>query len=465
MKRLTTAVACAAVVAGGCSTGRAPQLDRSLPTSAPRTTTTTVPRAASPCPPGQQRAAPPTDRPRYVLHVDVRPGEQDVLGDVAVTFAPDLAIDRLVFRLWPNGPRTAAAGARLDTGPVVVDGATLPSSRQDATTMVVTLPRPRAPGTALTASMPWQLHLAGPIDDRVSHAGDAVRLGSFFPILPWEPGVGWAMDPPTTLDAEASTAPAADFSLTISVPPGLDVLASGVNDAPSHWTAIAARDVALSIGHFRTARAEAHVPGPVAVTVGVDAGVAESPQPYLDKALRAIEQFSARFGPYPWPTYTLAITPGLQGGIEYPSHVMQGPATLTRTTSHEIGHQWFYGLVGNDQGRDPWLDEGLATYAEATFEGTVDRLRGTPVPPAAAGHAGDPVAAYGSKPSTYYAGVYLQTAQALVGLGPQDLVDCALRRYVAVEAYRLARPRDLLAALTSVFPDAAARLAPYGLRG
>ena len=62
-------------------------------------------------------------------------------------------------------------------------------------------------------------------------------------------------------------------------------------------------------------------------------------------------------------TFTLAITPQLGGGIEYPGHVMQGQNTLG-VTSHEVGHQWFYGLVGNDQGRDPWLDEGLATWAE-----------------------------------------------------------------------------------------------------
>ena len=54
-------------------------------------------------------------------------------------------------------------------------------------------------GAAITVVMTWRLHLAGPVDDRVSHSGDGIRLGSFFPVLSWEPGVGWARDPKVAL--------------------------------------------------------------------------------------------------------------------------------------------------------------------------------------------------------------------------------------------------------------------------
>ena len=40
---------------------------------------------------------------------------------------------------------------------------------------------------------------------------------------------------------------------------------------------------------------------------------------------------------------------------------------LTIITPHEISHQWFFSLVGNDQAMEPWLDESLATYSEALF--------------------------------------------------------------------------------------------------
>src|SRR5207247_2147761 len=126
--------------------------------------------------------------------------------------------------------------------------------------LVVPLGRVLAAGTAVTAAMPWQLRLPGPIDDRVARAGNALRIGSFFPILPWEPGVGWALDPPTAAYAEAATAPAADFTMSVTAPDGYTVLASGVPDGRGTWTATGMREVALSAGRFRVATVTARAP-------------------------------------------------------------------------------------------------------------------------------------------------------------------------------------------------------------
>ncbi len=162
----------------------------------------------------------------------------------------------------------------------------------------------------------------------------------------------------------------------------------------------------------------------------------------------------------------MAITPGLDGGIEFPGHVMQGPGTVGRTTPHEVAHQWFYGLVGDDQGRDPWLDEGLASYAEFRHEGAVDAARARDIPGDAEGQAAAPMTYWEARQSSYYRGVYVQGANAVASLGDGvpgglDLVDCALRLYVAVGAHGIATPGELEAALAVVFPDAAARMAPY----
>jgi aminopeptidase N len=37
------------------------------------------------------------------------------------------------------------------------------------------------------------------------------------------------------------------------------------------------------------------------------------------------------------------------------------------TISHEVAHQWFYGIVGNDQFREPWLDESITSFHEQRF--------------------------------------------------------------------------------------------------
>ena len=95
----------------------------------------------------------------------------------------------------------------------------------------------------------------------------------------------------------------------------------------------------MSVGPLPLASATVAAPAPVQVTVGVHAGIARRRRrPTSTRSPRVLRDFGGRFGPYPWPAYTLAITPGLSGGIEYPMHVMQGPGTIGRTTSHEVGH-------------------------------------------------------------------------------------------------------------------------------
>jgi hypothetical protein len=436
----------------------------------PPTTTTTedgltlaeAQPATEACPAVPAHAQPDADRPVYRLSLDIDLEANAVEGRLVALFVPDLDTDRLVFRLWPNGPRPSSAGTHLETGPVQVDGDDRPSELTDPTTLVVPLPGGLRAGTRVEVAMPWRLTLPGPANDRISRDGDAVRLGSFYPILPWEPGVGWALDPPTTAFAEAGTSPTADYTMTITAPDGLDVMASGT-EVDDVWTATAVRDVAVSVGRFRTVRAVAHAPNPVEVTVGVHEGTGEDPQPYLDRTVAALEDFATRFGPYPWPTHALAITPGLRGGIEYPGLVLQGPGTLARTTSHEVGHLWFYGIVGNNQGRDPWLDEGLASWAEARFEGTLGQFVARDIPSGARGRAGEPMTFWEGRQADYYRGVYVQGAQALAALGDPDRVDCALRHYVAANAFGIARPADVATALGQVFDRPERTLAVYGL--
>lgn len=400
------------------------------------------------------------------MDIDVRLAENVVVGRSDIRFTPDMATDRLVFRLWANSPRTARLGARLDVTAVTFGHGAGEVQRPDATTVVVPLQSPLAAGQTIQVSVDWTLKLPGAVEDRISRSGDTVRLGSFHPILAWEPGVGWSTLPPTALFAEASVASVADFAMSVKVPDGLQVLASGVQDGPGRWVANAVPDVALSVGRFRiaTGTARATPEANVAVTVGVAEGINESPQTYLNKVIRSIEEFSAMYGPYPWPSYSLAITPVLSGGIEYPMHVLQGPGTIGRTTSHEVAHMWFYGLVSSNQGRDPWLDEGLATYAEGRFEGTLAEFRSRAIPAEGRNRLGEPMTFWDARSAAYYRSVYVQGAQALAALGDPAAVDCALRLYVARNAFRVAQTSQLLDALDDVFPQARETLRRFGAR-
>ncbi len=475
---IPTLVVVAALVLASCakSPGEdpAPAAPATTSASAPseRPTTTTVPAAtpqvtgpaqvrpgpaqpaADSCPAVPVRNLPRTDRPVYDLTVDVRPDDGVVVGSETVRFTPDRDVDHLVFRLWANAPRITRAGGGIEVG---LDGATQP----DPTTLI--LQRAVQAGVTTEVTMNWQLTLpASATNDRIARSGSSIRLGSFFPVLAWHPGLGWATEPPTTGFAEASLSLPSDFTVRLKVPDGLSVLATGVaGPEPGTWIASGVPDWAVSVGDFRLESAT--TASGVAVTVGVDRRLGDAAGPYLRKAVAVLDDFSKRFGPYPWPSYTLALTPDLSGGIEYPMHVMQGPGTLGRTTSHEIGHQWFYGLVATNQGATPWIDEGLATYAEARYEGTLDSLKARDIPAAGKAHAGEPMTYWEPRQSIYYRSIYIQGAQAVAALGSGDLVDCALRQLVARSAYRVVGNSEVIAALALVAPDAGEVLARFGI--
>jgi aminopeptidase N len=75
-------------------------------------------------------------------------------------------------------------------------------------------------------------------------------------------------------------------------------------------------------------------------------------------------------GPYPYEELDVVDVPGAYGGIEYPGLVTigtLGTSWVIEPVVHEVAHQWFYGLLGDDQLEEPWLDEAFATYATSLY--------------------------------------------------------------------------------------------------
>jgi hypothetical protein len=434
-------VAALAIVCAGASAHAAPAKPCTVPTALP---------------------APPPDRPRETLRIRVMPGLLAANGRLTASFAPAVATDRLVFRLWPNSPYYAARGARLTVRAVTSGGRALPVVRPDATTLVVR--RALAAHERITVSLDWALRLPKTRGTQL-HGGHVARLVSFFPELAWN-GHGWATERPVQADSFWPTSPTADFDALIAVPRGLRVLATGEELGGGRWRARGVRDFAFGVGPFRVGSTTVAAPRPIRVTVAVERGSAASIHDFLDYAARSLRFYARTYGGYPWSTYSLAVMTDSDGffGTAYPTLGFFGDQSLV-LIPHETAHQWFYALVGNDQSRDPWLSEGLATWAQTGPESSLASMLATPVPPQVRNRIGEPMSFWSRYDfETLRAGLYVQTVQALAALGSAATINCALRAFVVRNAYRTAVPQDLLASLRRFVPDAERKLRARGAR-
>ena len=85
----------------------------------------------------------------------------------------------------------------------------------------------------------------------------------------------------------------------------------------------------------------------------------------LRAARRTVDALSRRLAPYGGRELDIVLLGGGVGGfggMEYPELIFTMP--FGNVIAHEIAHQWWYGLVGDDQFHEPWLDESFATYSE-----------------------------------------------------------------------------------------------------
>ncbi len=98
----------------------------------------------------------------------------------------------------------------------------------------------------------------------------------------------------------------------------------------------------------------------------------ENPDQHLQVCVDAFSSFNKMFGTYPYSILNVVKSNFLQGGMEYPEIVLisdsiDTESELVNVIVHEISHQWWYGVVGNNECENAWIDEGLAEYSTALF--------------------------------------------------------------------------------------------------
>lgn len=89
----------------------------------------------------------------------------------------------------------------------------------------------------------------------------------------------------------------------------------------------------------------------------------------------SLKIFTELFGEYPYDNYDVVASDFFIGGMEYPNLVMidetlyneKDKFLMEYVIAHETAHQWWYGVVGNDEVNEPWIDEALTEYSTILY--------------------------------------------------------------------------------------------------
>jgi hypothetical protein len=399
-----------------------------------------------------------------------------VEGRERVEFTPDLDVCELVFRLWPNKPLTAVAGNALEVTDVLVDDRparpelTAAGAPEGAPGTLLDVPLPSCvpAGTTLDVLLDFTLTLGRGTDERVgvARAGDVAWFGTAFPLLAWEDGRGWARDPAVRVAGEMATSETFRLrSLEVQAPAGYDVLGTGAAiGAPEQadgltthrFAAPAVRDVTVTVGRLEvlTRRVDG-----VRLHVGAPrTGVRARLEDWAAQLERSMREVADLLGPVPYEDVWVSVLPDQTDGIEFPGAIQFGdvsPGDQSWLVTHEVAHLWFHGLVGNNQARDPWLDESFATYVQLVVDEREPEA-GLGVPGQATGQVGRPMSYWATleRPNrAYVRGVYVDGGAALLearDLAGDDDFDAALAGYLEANAHSVAVPADVEAAFADL---------------
>ena len=397
---------------------------------------------------------------RYDLDLRYEPRRFRLRGTQAITLrnTGPRTLDTVWLRLWAN----AFGSCRRRYATVTVTaGARRGAERVGCTALQLKLDEPLARGAEATIRLDLTL-TAPPRADRTGRYGGGSYFGNAIPLLAVEDRGGVHLEP-YTFAGESFFSLAAPWHAKLALPRGQVAATTGQARRTTGGLEVdvpLARDFTIVAGPFRVAESRA---------AGVKlrhfrrrgTAAAESTK-VLRVAARSLRAYNRWFGPYGGTELDLVEGPRriAQTGIamEYPELVLTTDEAFA--VAHEVAHQWFWHIVGNDQWLNPWLDESTANYA------TLRLLGGLPKPSSVSrcrqqAHPKVPLSAsmavFDRRGDIYGDVVYSRGACTWGVLerewGAARLLR-TLRRYVAAHRYGAVSQADLLAALRDGAPPA-----------
>lgn len=346
-----------------------------------------------------------------------------------------------------------------------IDGSPVSFTWADQAKTVLSLPVQWAKDASITVTLAYRVQ----VPDCASRFGvqnDIFALGNVFPTAAVWDESAWRTDPYISI-GDPFLSECANWTVRLTLPKAYAVASTAYaepvisGDAAVYTLqAQTVRDFALVISSkFKTATAMAG--DTMLIACAQSDFAARAMTQYARKALLCYE---SHYGPYVYPTLTLAEVPFPFGGMEYPRMAMIGTSaikapdsTLEYTVAHETAHQWWYGMVGSDAWYHAWQDESLCEYALMDYIGDtygpeargnaifqrIDTALQVTVPRGVT--PGSPIDAFGDLPEytlvTYRRGAAMWLA--LENYLGKDGLDAALRAYAEQFRFGIATREDI----------------------
>jgi hypothetical protein len=323
-----------------------------------------------------------------VYHIQFKIAEEiyNLTGhqEVQYTNTETIALNEVQFRLFPN-----ILGGKMDVSNLRVDEQSItPKYELNNSLMIVPLSAPLEPGKSVVFKMDFAVTVPQDVEQNygmLAYFEDVLALAHAYPMIAVYDDEGWNAEIPSQ-DGDITYGDAAFFIVKVTAPKGLTLVTSGSEishneDEQTQALSVAsgpARDFYLAASAIYEETSQTL--GEVTIRSYAPAKLKDGAKMALDVSSKSIELFSSLYAPYPYTELDIISTPTLAGGIEYPGLIVitsglydiQGNSPASRSSmegvvAHEVGHQWFYNLVGDDQLDDPWLDEALAQFATLEY--------------------------------------------------------------------------------------------------
>jgi hypothetical protein len=332
------------------------------------------------------------DLTRYDMTVSLEEDLSAITGAAAVRYTnrEQAPLDVLYLHLFPN-----LWDGQLQVTDVTAAGVpaavTWPSGDD---ILGVRLPSPLMPDETINLSLSFAMDV--PSGDGVGNYGEfayqegILALAHFYPTLAVY-DTDWRLETPSS-QGDVIYNDASLYDVTLIAPADLKVASTGAEvdsrdlpDGRKAWHLVGGPMRDFNIVASADYESEARQVNGVEVISHFLPEDRSGGQLALKYAADAVRIFQDAFGPYPYRELDVVATATEAGGIEYPGMIVVARALydaadptsfFQAATAHEVAHQWWYNVVGNDQINDPWLDEATAQYATQLYYGEIYGLEG-----------------------------------------------------------------------------------------